>query len=142
MEQNITLDNFEQIIDHRILERGFEYYKNDAILTIEQVDHGLWEAIISGNQKYDVSINIKDQIIVNSSCNCPYDMSDFCKHKVAVLNFLKYNEGLGNFSSFKMDKIKSIIENFSPEEVKDNLLEILKLNRQIRDDFLKEYEEL
>ena len=61
--QSISLDNFEEVIDTRILEKGFEYYKNDAILTIEQIDKGIWEAIVSGNENYEVAIYFQDNII-------------------------------------------------------------------------------
>jgi len=83
--QSITLDNFEQIIDSRILERGFEYYKNDAILSIEQIDKGIWEAVISGNDQYETAIHLQNKIIIHNTCSCPYDLSAYCKHKNSIL---------------------------------------------------------
>lgn len=139
--QSITLDNFEQIIDSRILERGFEYYKNDAILSIDQIDNGIWEAVISGNDQYETAIHLQNNIIIHSTCSCPYDLSTYCKHKVAVLNFLKYSENAKKPASDKMQRINNIINSFSPEEVKDNLLEILKFNKTIREDFLEDYDD-
>lgn len=139
--QSISLDNFEQLIDTRILERGFEYYKNEAILSIEQIDKGIWEAVISGNENYEVAIHLGGNVIINNSCNCPYDLNTYCKHQVAVLNFIKYSDLAKNPPSDKLQKIRNLLDSFSPEEIKDNLLEILKFNKSIRKDFLEDYEE-
>ncbi len=138
--QSITLNNFEHIIDTRILERGFEYYKNDAILSVEQIDLGIWEAIILGNEEYEVAIHFQDNIIINSNCTCPYDLSPYCKHKVAVLNFIKYSNQAKNPPSDKMQRVRNAVDRFTPEELKDNLLEILKYNKTVREDFLEDYD--
>ena len=42
--------------------------------------------------------------------------------------------------SDKLQKIRNIIDNFSPEELKDNFLEILKYNKTVREDFLGDYD--
>ena len=136
--QSITLNNFEQVIDSRILERGFEYYKNDAILSIEQIEKGIWEAVVSGSEEYEIAIHFQNNIIINSNCTCPYDLTNFCKHKIAIFNFLKYSDQAKHPPSDKMKKVRSILESFTPEELKDNLLEILKYNNVVRENFLEE----
>jgi len=95
----ITLKNFEERISTRILERGFEYYKND-----------------------------------------PYDMGAYCKHEVAVFNFLKYSEEAKKSSSNKMHRVRNILDTFTKEDLKEQLLFILKNNREARKDFLEENE--
>lgn len=139
--QSITLSNFEQIIDSRILERGFEYFKNDHILSIEQIDKGIWEAIVSGSENYEVAVNLRDSIIIKSSCNCPFDLGNYCKHEVAIFNFLKYSDLAKGPASNKMQKIEAILNGFSIDELRDNFMDILRHHRNVRTEFLDDYSE-
>jgi len=141
MPYKINLNNFEQIIDTRILERGFEIYKNDLILSIEQIDKGIWEAIVSGSEDYEVMARVTALgNIIDSSCSCPYDMGRYCKHEVAIFNFLKYSDEAKKSSSDKMQRVRNILDTFTQEDLKENLLFILKNNRDVRNDFLEENE--
>ena len=141
MPYDINLNNFEQIIDTRILERGFEYYENDLILSVEQIDNGHWEAIVKGSEDYEVMVRVTELgNIIESNCSCPYDMSAHCKHEVAIFNFLKYSDEAKKMSSDKMQRIRNILDTFTKEDLKENLLFILKNNRTVRNEFLEENE--
>ena len=141
MPYDINLNNFEQIIDTRILERGFEYYENDLILSVEQIDNGHWEAIVKGSEDYEVMVRVTELgNIIESNCSCPYDMSAHCKHEVAIFNFLKYSDEAKKMSSDKMQRIRNILDTFTQEDLKENLLFILKNNRTVRNEFLEENE--
>ena len=141
MQNSLNLNNFEERIDTRILERGFEYYKNDLILSIEQIDKGHWEAIVQGSEDYEVTIRVTALgNIIESNCTCPYDMSPYCKHEVAIFNFLKYSKEAKKSSSLKMERIRNILDTFTKEDMKENLLFILKNNRTVRNEFLEENE--
>ena len=132
----ITIGNFEENIDTRILERGFEIYKNDQILSIEEIDEGYWEAMVRGGADYFITINFHDQKIHQSNCTCPYDLGNYCKHQVAIFNFLKYADLSKIKGQHKMKKIRMIVDDFSTEKLKDCLLEILRENRIARNQFL------
>lgn len=134
---NMTIHDFEQNIDTRLLERGLQYYQEGNILTIEQIDEGLWEAIVSGSENYHVAIELKDEKIIKSSCSCPFDLSEYCKHQIAIFNFLKYSDLAKNPHSGKIKKIQSILDDFSPEKLKIVLFDILKENKNLRDEFLQ-----
>ena len=136
---NLSLKNFEELIDNRILERGFEIYKNDQILSIEKIDEDYWEAIVQGNENYEVSIHLREDSIKNSNCNCPYNMSPYCKHEVAILNFIKYSDLAQKSKTGKMEEIQNILNNFSSDQTKKVLFNILKENRNIRNKFLQSY---
>ena len=111
MPYDINLNNFEQLIDTRILERGFEYYENDLILSIEQIENGYWEAIVKGSEDYEVMVRVTALgNIIESSCSCPYDLSEHCKHEVAIFNFLKYSDEAKKMSSDKMQRIRNILD--------------------------------
>lgn len=133
----MTINNFEENIDTRLLERGLQYYQEGNILTIEQIEKGIWEATVSGTEDYEVTIELLDEKITNSNCNCPFNLSEYCKHQIAILNFLKYSDLAKNPHSGKLIKVQSIINNFTPEKLKSVLLNILKENKDLRDDFLK-----
>ena len=139
--KNLNLNNFEQLIDNRILERGFVYYKSDYILSIEQIDNGYWEAIVQGSEDYEVIVQLESSgNIISSYCDCPFNTGDYCKHEVAIFNFLKYSDEVKKMSSDKMQRIRNILDTFTQEDLKENLLFILKNNRTVRNDFLEENE--
>ena len=141
MPYPISLKNFEQLIDTRLLERGFEYYENDLILSIEQIDNGHWEAIVKGSEDYELTVRVTALgNIIESTCSCPYDMSAHCKHEVAIFNFLKYSDEAKKDSSNKMHRVRNILDTFTKEDLKENLLFILKNNRTVRNEFLEENE--
>ena len=133
----MTINNFEEIIDTHLLERGLQYYQEGNILTIEQVDKGFWEAIVSGTENYQVSIILSEDQIIKSNCSCPYDLSEYCKHQIALFNFLKYSDLAKKSHSGKIEKIQNIINTFSNEKLKTVLFNILKENKGMRNDFLK-----
>lgn len=136
-EKTMTINNFEQIIDTHLLERGLQYYQEGNILTIEQIAQGLWEATVAGTENYEVMIEIFDNRIVGNSCSCPYDLGKYCKHQIAIFNFLKYSDLAKNSHSGKMEKIQIIIDSFSPEKLKMVLFKILQENKKLRNEFLK-----
>ena len=133
----MTINNFEQNIDTRILERGLQYYQEGNILTIEQIEENLWEATVAGTEDYEVTIEVFDKKIIKNNCSCPYDLGEYCKHQVAIFNFLKYSELAKNPHSGKMEKIQTIINRFSPEELKVVFFDILRENKRLRNEFLK-----
>lgn len=133
----MTINNFEENIDPRLLERGLQYYQDGKILTIEQIDKGLWEAIVSGTNNYEVIVELQGEKITKSNCTCPFDLGEYCKHQIAIFNFFKYSDLAKNPHSGKVKKVQSILSNFSPEKLKAVLLNILKENKDLRDDFLK-----
>ncbi|MFK7773777.1 MAG: SWIM zinc finger domain-containing protein [Saprospiraceae bacterium] len=133
----MTINNFEENIDTRLLERGLQYYQEGNILTIEQIDQGLWEAIVAGSENYHVTIELKDEKIIRNLCSCPFNLGEYCKHQVAIFNFLKYSDLAKNPHSGKIKKVHSIIDNFSPKKLKNALLDILKENKNLRDEFLQ-----
>lgn len=80
-----TIYNFEDHIPAKIVQRGEEYYQNGCVKKLKEAQKGLWQAKVTGSEKYDVDIDLKDNSIVEGYfCDCPYD-GDICKHVVAVL---------------------------------------------------------
>jgi len=88
-------------------------------------------------ENYDVIIELENEKITKSTCTCPFDLSEFCKHQIAIFNFIKYSDLAKNPHSGKLKKVESIINNFSQKKLKTVLIHILKKNRDLREDFLK-----
>jgi len=88
----IPLTEFELHIDETILNRGLQYYKKGLVNEPEEVAIGEYEAIVEGTEPYNVHLTIKNEVITEHVCSCPYDMGPVCKHVVAVVFHLLQNE--------------------------------------------------
>ena len=85
----MNLTNFHKQIPRTIYNRGEEYYENDMIDNIEQVNSNIWKAEVLGGDVYSVEIELNGNEIISWNCDCPYDHGDICKHVVAVLLHIK-----------------------------------------------------
>lgn len=85
----IPLNEFEQLIDEKILKRGLAYFKGGAILDLSEISTGEYEAIVSGTEEYTVQLVVSSNTITAYYCDCPYDMGPVCKHVVAVIFHLQ-----------------------------------------------------
>lgn len=81
----IPLNLFEQLISEEILSRGLTYFKKGKVKDFTNESLGTYTAVVSGTYDYDVSLEIKNEVIVKHQCNCPYDYGAICKHVVAVI---------------------------------------------------------
>jgi len=88
----IPLAEFELHIDETILNRGLQYYKKGLVNEPEEVAPGEYEAIVEGTEPYTVQLTIKNEVITEHLCSCPYDMGPVCKHVVAVIFHLLQSE--------------------------------------------------
>jgi hypothetical protein len=77
-------------IDMRVLAKGREYYRNKHVLSLEEIDDLFYQARVEGTYVYTVKVQLDDQDnIVDSRCDCPYDIGPYCKHQVAVFLALR-----------------------------------------------------
>lgn len=77
--------HWENMFREIILNRGYEYYINDAVI-LGNVTKNFIEAIVSGNKEYVVAIILEHDEIVDMHCSCPYAKKRYnCKHMAAVL---------------------------------------------------------
>ena len=101
----ISLQKFESQIDEIIVDRGLSYWENGNVIKLEQTGNGEFEAIVSGNEDYEVNIKVEDDNVEDFACNCPYDKDPVCKHVVAVL-FAIQNEKLNGLKETKPKKTR------------------------------------
>ena len=85
----LQLSNFEQQIDPKILQRGYEYFKNGCVTDVDDLGDGDYEATVEGTETYTVSLHIEGDEVADYECDCPYDWGPVCKHVAAVLFYLR-----------------------------------------------------
>lgn len=112
----MEVKNIEDYFSVQILRRGYDYYKNGKVKSINKSDNK-YSATVKGTEEYEVKMLIENGIINEESltCTCPYAEEDNCKHMAAVLYCLKKDkipvkennikitaEEITNFSKFKI----------------------------------------
>lgn len=132
----ITLDNFEQSVESKIVQRGLDYFKNGDIARLEKVGDGDFSALVLGSDRYEVFVKLDGKIVSEHDCDCPYDYGDVCKHKVAVFYAIRN----GDFSD-TADKINSLLENLHDSALRRFVSNLLKKDRSFRQEFLREFDE-
>ena len=77
-------------------ERGKKYYDEDRVKDIILKDN-FYYATVVGSRNYKVMVELIDNEIIKTTCNCPYE-GFICKHQVAVyykiMDLLNLNEKL------------------------------------------------
>ena len=88
----IPLDQFEQVIDEKILQRGLTYFKKGLVHELEEVSPNTYEAIVEGTEDYTVRLTVENNVVTDYNCDCPYDLGPVCKHVAAVIFSLQEEE--------------------------------------------------
>ncbi|MCF6093284.1 SWIM zinc finger family protein [Microaerobacter geothermalis] len=143
-------------IEPHIIQRGYHYYLDRQVedLTI----HEDWiEATVYGNYgEYTVRVNQHD--FSDSECDCPYE--DYCKHMAAVvyqavLNQIKplgdhsssaenrsisateHSSSVRNTEASEKDQLYPVIQNLSPDELKEICYQLTTSDLQVREKFMQ-----
>ena len=145
----IPLNEFEQLIDEKILKRGLSYFKGGAITDFSEISTGEYEAIVSGTEEYTVQLEISNNTITEHNCDCPYDMGPVCKHVVAVIFHLQQDELELNQPSISKPRkkktksvsqqVKELLKEISHNELVDFVQENSKKDKKFRNLFLASF---
>lgn len=145
----IPLNEFEQLIDEKILKKGFSYFKGGAITDFSEISNGEYEAIVSGTGEYTVQLEISNNIITEHNCDCPYDMGPVCKHVVAIIFHLQQDDlKLNQLTISKSRKkktrsvsqqIKELLKVISHKELIEFVQENSKKDKKFRNYFLASF---
>lgn len=137
----LTFANFKQVIPAQILAKGREYARGGRIVDLSFDEAAAaWDAQVEGTDLYDVCVEQSPDGELITSCTCPYDMGEHCKHVAAVLYAIEesFPEQLQTRPRKKSgkrqtrhDKLRQSLEKTSREELIAILLELAAADREI-----------
>lgn len=83
----LSREIIEQHADAGSVERGREYFEDDAVKSLRRTAEGEIEAYVQGSDiaPYHVVIRHDGDGIVSAECTCPYVGGTWCRHIVASL---------------------------------------------------------
>lgn len=90
------MKNWEKLFEQHILERGYDYYCEDAVENLD-ISADSIRACVEGTEDYEVEISLDDGEVTEMYCSCPYAGGGRnCKHMAAVLYAWAEDSGNGN----------------------------------------------
>lgn len=91
MEQSrLTLGNFREEIEERILERGWFYFQKGWVKKPKEIMPGYFESVVQEVAAYAVSWSVDENgVFTDDFCTCNENQSTICRHKAAVLFLLE-----------------------------------------------------
>jgi hypothetical protein len=130
------IDNFDKEISATIVQRGKDYFENEAVSELEETD-GVWSAEVLGTDDYSVEVRLDDRGTVTGwSCDCPYDGS-ICKHVVAVCFAIRQERIHATQSSAKKTKtgFAALLDKITMDEYKSFILHYAAENKDFKTKF-------
>lgn len=127
----LSMENIKALCTKTSFERGVDYFQMGNVTNLEQFGNKI-TATVEGTRDYTVTIRT-DKKTITATCTCPYDWGGYCKHIVATL--ITLSENYPEIKKDKEKKIKKILNNLSPNELKDFLISELENNPPLRNHF-------
>jgi uncharacterized Zn finger protein len=82
----ITILNFRNELDEKVLERGWIYFQNGWVKAPKELMPGYFEAVVEEVNPHAVSFSLdEDGIFADIFCTCGDKSHDVCRHMAAVL---------------------------------------------------------
>jgi len=137
----MNLKNFEEFFDDVILKRGLDYYKSGYVESLE-LDDDTWIAEVSGSDDYEVTVTLSDNgDIVDTTCDCPYDWGDYCKHQAAVLYALRNHKNTASRpkKAAKKPKLEDVLGKLDKQTLLSIVLEFAGRDRGVKEELLMRY---
>ncbi|MGE7675199.1 SWIM zinc finger family protein [Lysinibacillus sp. NPDC094403] len=136
----MNINTFEKQFKKVIVQRGYDYYVNNHVIDIMQIDNSNWRAEVEGTEPYTVDVAIKSNgDITYANCDCPYD--DDCKHIVAVLYAIQEQFNNPPVSVSRSSKTKkSTLQQLLATQTKENLINLILTVGKNSPNFLQELE--
>jgi len=150
----ITLNEFERQINKTILSRGLLYFRQGRVHKPVEPSPGKYEFSVEGTADYTVQISLKNGVISDYVCDCPYDWGPVCKHVAAVVYYLRQDEPELNRKTRKRkntakkkrktlaDQVNELLESTSHNELKQFIRAKAEQDRTFRNMFLTSFAHL
>ena len=120
----MNLNDFEDYIFDLIVERGYVYYEDGCVTSIQEKASNCYVAEVMGSRHYNVTVKLDKALnIIGTQCDCPYDKGEYCKHQVAVFLAVRHlrNRNHCNATVKQAPDLKDILS----KRTKDELIELL-----------------
>jgi hypothetical protein len=146
----LTLENFENVIDPEILERGWQYYQSGHVRNLTEENDTEWTARVRGTVNYEVVIEQAAGGELECECTCPYEWGPYCKHVAAVLYAIREQPGERTETKARpakapkqkaKDRLRSILEGVSREALIAILAEQFEKDEAFANRVLTQYSE-
>ncbi len=138
----LSLLNFEDFIEKKIIGRGRDYYYGGNVTELEEEGENRYVASVEGSEDYRVEVRLDGKNrIVDSTCDCPYDLGEYCKHQAAVfyaLRELRLKTPGKERPRPKKQSLKEILEGLDKSELIEIIMELAE-NREIKNALLLKY---
>lgn len=121
----MKITDFEDDFDDKVLTRGYAYYKDGAILSVEPSEDNENEylAEVEGSEMYNVCVEITPSgEIAFAACNCPYDYG-YCKHIAAVLYHIRDLKKRKKKLPKTTEKLSDLIGKCSKKQLEEIIIE-------------------
>ncbi len=138
--------NWQRLFEDHILKRGYQYYQQGLVNNFEYDDDYI-QAIVKGNEDYEVYIDFVDEEILDMNCSCPYATEGHnCKHMAALLYRLdggepdvkaetalseRYGKQRKSKNSDKEPSVAELVREADSELVRTFLIETLESNERL-----------
>jgi hypothetical protein len=137
----LTLENFTEILDDEILERGRQYQRSGAIINLEEDEDG-WQAEVQGSYLYTVEIARLSDGTLEADCDCPYEWGPYCKHTAAVLWALREQQSQPRKKSPRKaarEQVKDVVQNLTHDQLVEIVMGQVKKDRSLGNQMLLQY---
>lgn len=125
----MSMGEWEKLFAPHILQRGYDYYKRGAVVSLEFLDDEI-SANVMGSELYSVKTRFEHDGIAVWHCTCPYaEDGTPCKHLAAVLYAAENVEWNPNPAG-AVERIEEMINSLDADTLRSLLLRIAKTDRR------------
>jgi hypothetical protein len=134
----LTLKNFEHEIFDAMLKKGRDYFKNGAVIGLDETKKDYWQAEVEGTEVYEVEVQLKNSgQILDYFCDCPYE-GELCKHIVAVFFAIREERskpGREKLKQSKREVFESLLQKITQEEYEEFIRHYASSHKEFKAEF-------
>ncbi|MDA8693301.1 SWIM zinc finger family protein [Saprospiraceae bacterium] len=131
---SISIYKIEEVVSSDMMSKAQAIVNAKAISSIEQIGTHNYNALVKGTEIYTVHIALDNTLqLYTHRCDCPYDTSPLCKHKVAVIYLLRKKMSLNeDIPEGVLARIDKRLVTFNKKELQQLVLELAKQSYKSR----------
>ncbi|MGD6779956.1 SWIM zinc finger family protein [Sutcliffiella horikoshii] len=138
----MNIHNFQNHINKKILQRGYDYFLDGYILETYLIEENKYVFQVDGTEIYEVKVLLNDnEDITHSECDCPFDYEAICKHQVAAYYKIVELKRNGEYPSDQNSQtnLHSVLNDLSKKELIKIIEELTEKDLAWRDTLMVRY---